>query len=193
MADGILDFLKTPEGQGLLSAGFGAAASARRGQPFNTLGRGGMAGLLGYSNAIDNQRQQAQYELMKQNSTVNNRLAESKLRKDMQMQDYLAQVMQGLGMGGAEVQAPQAPSAPMRGFDPSMNSGGPLPNKPVVGNFDVSSPEKRAGMEAMLKDLQKNNPAEYKNVFSAMQEQGLVEAPAPQAPDWRSLAKAGAM
>lgn len=58
--NGLLDFFKTPEGQGLLAAGFGAAAGARPGQPWNTLGRGGLAGLAGYSNAVDRQTQEAE-------------------------------------------------------------------------------------------------------------------------------------
>lgn len=53
MAKGLLDFVSTPEGQGLLSAAFGAAAGARPGQPWNTLGRGGLAGLAGYAGAQD--------------------------------------------------------------------------------------------------------------------------------------------
>lgn len=58
--NGLLDFFKTPEGQGLLSAGFGAAAGARPGQPWNTLGRGGMAGLMGFANAQDRELQTAE-------------------------------------------------------------------------------------------------------------------------------------
>lgn len=57
---GLLDFIKTPEGQGLLSGVFGYAANARRGQPINNIGRGGVAGLLGYANAMDRQDQQAE-------------------------------------------------------------------------------------------------------------------------------------
>ena len=49
--DGLLDFVKTPEGQGLLSAAFGGLAGARRGAPVNTLGIAGLAGLNGYSEA----------------------------------------------------------------------------------------------------------------------------------------------
>jgi len=55
--NGLLDFVKTPEGQGLLSGIFGYAANARRGQPINSLGRGGIAGLLGYSNAMEREQQ----------------------------------------------------------------------------------------------------------------------------------------
>jgi hypothetical protein len=50
-------FLKTPEGQGLLAAGAGYLAGAQRGTPINNLGRGGLAGMLGYSNAMNQQRE----------------------------------------------------------------------------------------------------------------------------------------
>lgn len=54
---GLLDFIGTPEGQGLLSAAFGGLAGARRGQPLNSLGRAGLAGLSGYADATDRQTQ----------------------------------------------------------------------------------------------------------------------------------------
>lgn len=57
--NGLLDFIKTPEGQGLLSATFGGLAGARRGTPVNNIGKAGLAGLLGYSNAQDQQGQMA--------------------------------------------------------------------------------------------------------------------------------------
>lgn len=63
---GLLDFVKTPEGQGLLSGIFGYAANARRGQPINSLGRGGIAGLMGYDNALDRQDQQAETQFQRQ-------------------------------------------------------------------------------------------------------------------------------
>lgn len=58
MANGLLDFIKTPEGQGLLSAAFGGLAGARRGTPLNNLGRAGLAGLGGYVDATDRVTQQ---------------------------------------------------------------------------------------------------------------------------------------
>lgn len=54
---GLLDYLGTPEGQGLLSAAFGGLAGARRGQPLNSLGRAGLSGLSGYADATDRQTQ----------------------------------------------------------------------------------------------------------------------------------------
>ncbi|MCW5668134.1 MAG: hypothetical protein KIT86_00645 [Hydrogenophaga sp.] len=56
----LLEFAKTPEGQGLLSAAFGGLAGARRGQPLNSIGRGGLAGLAGYANAQDREMQAAE-------------------------------------------------------------------------------------------------------------------------------------
>jgi len=57
---GLLDFIRTPEGQGLLSAAFGGLAGARQGAPLNSIGRAGMAGLMGYGNAQDRQQQAAE-------------------------------------------------------------------------------------------------------------------------------------
>jgi len=59
------DFIKTPEGQGLLSGVMGYAANARQGTPWNNLGRGGLAGLSGYAGALDRQQQLAEAEQMK--------------------------------------------------------------------------------------------------------------------------------
>lgn len=51
---GLLDegFLTSPVGIGLLSAAAGGLAGARRGTPVNNIGRAGLAGLMGYSNAL---------------------------------------------------------------------------------------------------------------------------------------------
>lgn len=59
LLDGWGDFIKTPEGQGLLSAAFGGLAGARKGQPINSIGRAGLAGLSGYAEAQDQQGQTA--------------------------------------------------------------------------------------------------------------------------------------
>lgn len=59
-------FLKTPEGIGALSALAGYAATAQRNTPINNLGRAGMAGLLGYSNAQNQQLNQEYKGLQEQ-------------------------------------------------------------------------------------------------------------------------------
>jgi hypothetical protein len=54
--NGLLQFLQTPAGQGLLSAGLGVAANAGRGGTWNAIGRGGLMGLQGYANASEQER-----------------------------------------------------------------------------------------------------------------------------------------
>lgn len=57
MEDGLLGFLSSPAGQGLLSAAFTGAATAQRGTPWNNLGKAGVGGLIGYSNATTRQEE----------------------------------------------------------------------------------------------------------------------------------------
>lgn len=54
---GLLDWIKTPEGQGLLSGIASYAANARRGAPINSIGSGLLGGVAGYSGALDRQDQ----------------------------------------------------------------------------------------------------------------------------------------
>ncbi|WP_343577937.1 hypothetical protein [Pseudomonas sp.] len=67
---GLLDFVQSPMGMGLLSAAFGGLAGARRGAPLNSLGAAGLAGVAGYnaasSNALKNQEYQMKQRQMEQ-------------------------------------------------------------------------------------------------------------------------------
>ena len=96
---GLLDFIGTPEGQGLLSAAFGGLAGARQGTPFNNIGRAGVSGLVGYNQALDQngeldqrkQRQQlfdmhlAQMQQAQADRTAERTLAEQSFRTPQQM------------------------------------------------------------------------------------------------------------
>lgn len=63
---GLIDFMNSPAGQGLLSAAFGGLAGARRGTPINNIGRAGMAGLMGYTGAQDRERQALDDDMRRQ-------------------------------------------------------------------------------------------------------------------------------
>ena len=63
---GLLDFLSTPSGIGLLSGVAGYAAGARRGTPVNNVGRGLTTGLFGYQQAQDAIKQEQDNALAKQ-------------------------------------------------------------------------------------------------------------------------------
>ena len=114
---GLLDFLKTPEGQGLLSATFGGLAGARRGQPLNSIGRAGLAGLAGYSGAQDRIAQGEEAAMQRQ-------------MRDMQMQEVqrkqaeaAAQQQWRAGLPGAMKQAEPTYGAGDEG--PTMTPGNP--------------------------------------------------------------------
>lgn len=70
--NGLLDFVKTPAGQGLLAAAFGGLASARSDRgPLNTLGAAGLSGIAGYSAASSNAlKQQKAQQLLQQRETL---------------------------------------------------------------------------------------------------------------------------
>ncbi len=71
---GLLDFLESPAGLGLISAAAGGMAGARRGTPWNNAGRGLLAGVAGYGNALERQRDQAQLDLQAQDRAQMNEL-----------------------------------------------------------------------------------------------------------------------
>lgn len=63
--NGLLDFVKTPAGQGLLAAAFGGLASARADRgPLNTIGAAGLSGIAGYSAANSNALKQQKADLI---------------------------------------------------------------------------------------------------------------------------------
>lgn len=66
MYKGLLDFVASPEGQGLLGGVAAGMASARPGAPWNTAGRGLLGGLASYGSALDRQNEQTQLGLLNQ-------------------------------------------------------------------------------------------------------------------------------
>lgn len=97
MANGLLDFFDSPQGQGLLSAVAGGMAGARRGTPFNNIGRGLLAGVAGYGNAQDRQTQEAENEVQRKFREMQMQGMQTHLAQQKAQQDWkagLPQVMQ---------------------------------------------------------------------------------------------------
>ncbi|MBZ9781608.1 hypothetical protein K9857_08590 [Pseudomonas sp. REP124] len=187
--DGLLDFVKTPEGQGLLSAAFGGLAGARRGAPVNTLGIAGLAGINGYSDALQRDST-AQYRNMQAQQIQSN------LTQRQRQNDWLQQHMPGstpvaasgntqpaVGTDGVQTfpqpdrQSPiqiggadgyQMPSSP---GSPSTAPGGMPQRQKAQGEFPLSLTDimtyQMLGMDGggTLLDLYKqaNNPQERKS------------------------------
>jgi len=139
MADsmGLLDFLQTPAGQGLLSAGFAGLAGARRGQPLNNIGRAGMAGLIGYNQAQQNQAEAAK-------DTQRSRLFDMQVQQmqEQQAQQKAAQEAlqrrQGYLGSVGQVTSPRVDAQPNQ-FDPMAwirMGGSPEEAKSLAGAKD---------------------------------------------------------
>ncbi len=88
MANGLLDFFGTPQGQGLLGAVAGGMAGARRGTPWNNAGRGLLGGVAAYGGALDREQQAQQFAAQEQDR------AQMREMRDMQMAQSRAQLEQ---------------------------------------------------------------------------------------------------
>jgi hypothetical protein len=123
--NGLLDFLQTPAGQGLLSAGLGAAASAGRGRGLlGNIGQGGLMGLQAYTGAIESQKQQ----LENQQAREVRALQLKKMQQDMSTDEAMRAAAQ------ASVVSPDRANA---------MSQGPMPDGSTVAQvapgFDSSA------------------------------------------------------
>lgn len=87
---GLLDFIKTPEGQGLLGAVAGGLAGARRGTPFNNVGRGLLGGVASYGNALDRQTQEAENAVQKQFRDMQIQQMQNAMQKQQGEMDWRA-------------------------------------------------------------------------------------------------------
>lgn len=120
MAKGLLDFVSTPEGQGLLSAAFGGLAGARRGQPLNSIGRGGLAGLAGYAQAQEQQTQDA--ERLELNKDRDQNRALRQMQMDMQVSQLNKQK-------GQDQWRADLPSVYKQATEPTYGAGDEGPTK----------------------------------------------------------------
>lgn len=139
MVEGLLSFLKTAEGQGLLSAGAGYMANASRTTPVNSIGRGALTGLLGYSNATARQDEQAERAKMgqfrdAQIAAFNAKAAAEAdaLARERAKRDALPGLFRPAGMSGGEAIPQQMGGVPM--FSQPM---GVSPMQATPGGFDV--------------------------------------------------------
>jgi hypothetical protein len=137
---GILDFLKTPAGQGLLATGLGAAASAGRGRGLiGNLGAGGLMGLQAYSGADEAARQAAQdakrnelYDMQVKAYKADVERKNAALDAEKRKREALPGLFRAPGMTGGEA-VPQS----MGGIPMFSQPMGVSPMRPTPGGFDV--------------------------------------------------------
>lgn len=113
---GLLDFAASPMGQGLLAAAFGGLAGARRGAPANTLGAAGLAGVLGYQNALTRNSNE-QYRNMQAKQI------EANLQKQQMAMDMAGRFMNG----GHQVSQGSQPAQGQSSANGAPQSSGGIP------------------------------------------------------------------
>lgn len=106
---GLLDFLKTPEAQGLLGAFAGGMAGARRGTPFNNVGRGLLGGVAAYGGALDRDQQAQQFAAQEQDRQQGRTLRDMQIAQaKTQLERDQAQQAWRQGLPGVVKQATEA-------------------------------------------------------------------------------------
>lgn len=130
---GLLDFLSTPQGQGLLSGVASYAMNARRGTPVNNIGRGLAGGITGYVNANDQIRQndenafQKQYRQMQMDEITRKRADQEAYRaqfKPAGQADFQADNPFGEDLGALKTETP--PTFAGQAIDPKLAAIAPF-------------------------------------------------------------------
>lgn len=151
---GLLDFLQTPAGQGLLAAGMGAAASVGRGRGLvGNLGAGGLMGLQAYTGAQTQQEQMAQAAQERELRGLQVGKLKSSLADEEQARTTAAQfykpgspaVMGAAGLPpdlqtGAVPMAPAAPSFDMKGYVQARMAQNPLEGMKLLAAMQKDTP-----------------------------------------------------
>lgn len=97
LLDDFSEFIKTPGGQGLLSAAFGGLAGAQKGAPLNSLGRAGLAGLSGYGGALDREKQAAEAAQMGKYRDMQAQTMQMQLEAAKRKTEQDARISAGMG------------------------------------------------------------------------------------------------
>lgn len=137
---GLLSFINTPAGMGLLSAAAGYASGAKRGTPVNNIGRGLLGGLVGYGQAQERELELAQQAKAGEWRDMQITQAKESMAREQQLRDAAkasytpAMPAMGLLNGSlpAELQAPQV-AGKAGGFDNQGFLGRAMQIDPIKG------------------------------------------------------------
>lgn len=121
--EGLLNFIKSPAGQGLLAAVAGGMAGAQRGTPWNNVGRGLLSGIQGYSGAMDQEARAAQAaqaaemqalqrQQLEANLTAQQRQQQEAQAKRAAMEQFIAQANPQQNALANPFAGPDGPSIP---------------------------------------------------------------------------------
>lgn len=182
---GLLDFMQTPQGMGLLSAVAGGMAGARRGTPWNNVGRGLTSGVVGYNAALEDQRLAANTAIADKYRSMQMQQIEQEIERARTLKEA-GQAAAGKAMipgsHGPLGYKPTDPSA----FVGQLAQG----NAPEDQEFNLANMEAIAeGNNALAPEPEaKFDPASYRNVYMqelasrGMPDEAMKYAPEPTKP-----------
>ena len=131
--NGLLDWIQTPAGIGLLSAVAGGMAGAQRGTPWNNAGRAGIAGLAGYTGAKDQINKESDNALTRQYKQMQMQELESKIAQQKALREAATSAYQDatnpaqFAVGGQtpQITQQQAPDVRSAMYSRLMQAGFP--------------------------------------------------------------------
>jgi hypothetical protein len=135
---GLLGFMSTPAGQGLLSAVATGLATARRGRPLNNIGSGLLGGVQGYQQATENQNT---------NSLKNIQLQQAQQAMERQKQILELQKRFATPAGGAAMGAVATQGNTPGGFDGDGNYTAPVNNLGPTNAAAAVAPQTKPGFD----------------------------------------------
>ncbi|MGL6246204.1 hypothetical protein [Pseudomonas sp.] len=184
--NGLLDFVKTPAGQGLLAAAFGGLATAGRGGPINTLGAAGLSGIAGYSAASGNAlKQQKADMLQRQAQTIPTLYGKSADGGDT----FDWKSAAALGLGPEEIaKYAQLPKAGMSKVARTVEIPGADGNKQTVQYDEYGQPVGQAINSYVAPQLVDTGGVKQFAVPTAGQSFAMSMSPGEQAADTRGWA-----
>lgn len=189
---GLLDFLQTPAGMGLLSGVASYAANARRGAPVNSIGRGLAGGITGYAQANDQIRQDKEKQLADQYRQMQMDEMRQKIESQKAIREASTAAYKGAYKPPVAAMPPSTTFAPSLGGDSPLIGGlnaamgGDFSNAPLMSEQQaVNLPEREAQPGGF-------DPEAYRQqMFGKLAESGYVDEAMKFAPKERAPIKAG--
>lgn len=136
--NGLLDWIQTPAGIGLLSAVAGGMAGAQRGTPWNNVGRGLVTGVAGYQGAQDQLRQESENALTRQMRQMQMQQIQQQMEQQKAQQAWKAG-LPGVMSKTKDVTAPFQADDP---FDEGIGAG--------LSNIVGQAPDMQARQEYLM-------------------------------------------
>lgn len=194
-ANGLLDWIQTPAGIGLLSAVAGGMAGAQRGTPWNNAGRAGIAGLAGYTGAKDQINKESDNALTRQYRQMQMQELESKIAQQKALREAATSAYQDatkpaqFSVGGQTFPDQQAAQMSAESMFSLPSSAVPDSNQPLMNFQSEQAPANIADFSGgqTPQITQQQAPDVRSAMYSRLMQAGFPEEASKYAPDTKPV------